>query len=304
MTAGVLLLALLGSPAWGMPWWVGDEAEARAVQVALDTLWPGHPMTVQVGAPDGWEDGVWMDSDTFVLASDGQLRRADAVTDPATQVALARSWSRKLTLSAPPGEPPPGGLPLPGVAAPTASAISGDPAALSPLAPGPLLTVGHGPVWRMPDPTPAYRLLSQAGWRWSGGYAAALVGLDTVETVITNNSVVGTYHRLVVAVTPGVTIPVGGGRYLDVEMDWGRAIGVLTRENQVAPIVGSWTSVYALRGRVWVRISDKTSLGIGGAVGGDSGSSVRETVPLESQRPLFAAIEMTASRAPRGGDQR
>lgn len=297
MTGSLLALVAAIASAWGMPWWVSDAEEARAVAEALDAHWPDHPMTIQIGAPDGWEDGVWMDDGAFVLASDGQLRRADAVIDAATQVALARSWSRKLTLSSP-GDG--GGTPL-DVAPPEVSPV--DPSRLPPLQPGPLFTAGHGPIWRMPDPTPAYHLFAQGGWQWSSGYLAAMVGLDTAETVITNNGVVGTYHRVVVALTPGVTIPIGGGRFLDVEMDWGRAFGVLTRENQNPPITESWVSAYALRGRLWSRISDGAALGIGGVLGGDSGGFSGDPIPLESRRPLFAAIEMTVSLTPRGGGE-
>jgi hypothetical protein len=108
-TALLLLLALAwATPALALDWWVQDEAQAQALEVALTQLWPGHGVVIRQGSPPTTEDAVWVEQGAIVLRHEGTTRRAEQVSAASTQVVLVRSWLEAgLALPPPPPPPPP-----------------------------------------------------------------------------------------------------------------------------------------------------------------------------------------------------
>lgn len=100
--AGCLAVAL-SSSAWAadprLHWWVPDEDAAEHVQEALGDLWPGHPVQVTVGVPQGSQEGIFYRSPELILYVGGRVWREPVVAEASTQVVLARSWVRELQLS-------------------------------------------------------------------------------------------------------------------------------------------------------------------------------------------------------------
>ena len=96
------LALLAGRPAWALDWWVADEAERARLEASLATLWPDAPVELRVGAPPDGAPGLRSEGDELVWFERGETRRGTAA-DAATQVALARSWSRTTTTPSSPG---------------------------------------------------------------------------------------------------------------------------------------------------------------------------------------------------------
>ena len=155
---GVILLALLVLVGWARPaaaqpalsWWVADARQAQQVQAALEQLWPGHGISVVMGAHAAGSTGVWVEAGELRLVSVGADRRAPCPEPALTQVALVRGWVLEAEL------PPPSAPPAPGTEAPA-------PPPIRAAERGPLwLDMGLGPASRRPDRTPVLRYSGRA----------------------------------------------------------------------------------------------------------------------------------------------
>ena len=91
-----LLCCCLGFPlpARAMPWYVEDETSAAELREALAALWPDAPVEVVVGETG---EGLQLRDGELVLDQGGTTLARDA-PDVQAAVALARAWSRDLSL--------------------------------------------------------------------------------------------------------------------------------------------------------------------------------------------------------------
>jgi hypothetical protein len=142
----VWLLLLAGAQAETLTWWADSPEQAAALQAALPAVWPDAPITIDLSPPPPGADGLFLDDDAFWLVQGERLRRHDGHLDAYAAVALARSWSRAITTTAP-SLPPPTEPEQP-PRAPLTEARWG-------------WSFTAGPASRRPGPSPAFHFVGQ-----------------------------------------------------------------------------------------------------------------------------------------------
>ncbi|MBN2798976.1 MAG: hypothetical protein JXX28_07490 [Deltaproteobacteria bacterium] len=161
LSLGCLLLAGSARGEEALSWWVSSPAEAEEVEAALAALWPGHQVTVLVGAPPPDGAGVWRLGEELRLSMPPLRRSAPWPAEPSTEVALVRGWVLAAH-NAPPPPPPP---------APTEPRQAVVP---FPTAPNTWLIGALGPASRRPERTPALSLSAELARRTAAGLVVDL----------------------------------------------------------------------------------------------------------------------------------
>lgn len=95
----------VASPAWAAEPLYVEEERADEVAAAVEALWPGDHLVVQL-RPESVDAGFVWDGARLLRVADGRVTWGDA-PDPETAVVLARAWSREAPVPEPPPAPPP-----------------------------------------------------------------------------------------------------------------------------------------------------------------------------------------------------
>ncbi len=93
-TASLVSLLLASTQAFAIPWFVPDTDTDESLRDALESLWPGTPVEIVIGAPEG--DGFELGEVALVLRIEGREHSRPVDGEIRTAVALARSWLREL----------------------------------------------------------------------------------------------------------------------------------------------------------------------------------------------------------------
>jgi len=282
--AAFLLVALMvPSLASALPWWVDDADDAEQLRALLDALWPGHPVEVQVGAPDFGKEGVGFDGGELVLVSGDRVRFSRSDGDLATQVALVRSWLRETAV------PDRGWVP---------------PEPTEPIRPGPFATVLLGGGARLPSTattaagdfvlgpaSPTAWVAVGGGWSWKHARIGGQAGLTFGERAGLGSQAV-TLTRFRGAATASVVAHAG-----QLRLENTLAVGV--RVASIRAVEGdAKAAVRALPGlsvavRLWGPVSDKIWFGGGLGAGFDTAAVAIRVGPDEIPI-LLSPVTVTA----------
>lgn len=226
-------------------WWAPDPDAAAEVRSALGELWPDAPVEVRVGTGDG--EGIWYADGYLHVRTPDVDREGSAPADVGVEVALARSWLRRLPLRevrvtlVP--EPPVGVVTPP---EPWTSALA--------LVAGPGLGVLQG--------GPPVHLAADLDGAWRSVTVGGAVTADLAALLVNDDGTPVGQTRLGAGAAVGLRVPLWGGDYVNT-------VGLAARwrytARHQAPDVHAGEAVIGAEERMrwWGRVAPRWSLGVG-----------------------------------------
>ena len=266
----LILLGLLWTQsASATTWWVNSQYQADALKQYLEALWPDHPLTLQVGNPNG--RGIWYEQGRLTIRHEDLIRRENMIWDYAQMITTVRGWMSTVRVDDT-GWTPDWVAPSPPPTSPAPSTTQ-PPDSPPPFPATVMVQVGGAAHLRgtLTSTSPSIHLALEFPFVEGNLSVAPHIGMDVLQPTTPGLSadvlfVNTTYNRWTAAITGAWRLPI-----VQQRIEWFMRAGfrAYSAGNQrsfsttKSPFVPAWTMASGLN--LWILRTKAGEFGMGGA---------------------------------------